>query len=109
MVKSDKIILRKISDEIFVINNIVGDLTFEDFVAGEEKKRSVAMTLINIGELGSNLKKKYPEYSDVLPLRKMIDLRNIVAHEYQKIEFAQIWKLIKNELQELKNAIEKLL
>ena len=47
----DRIILDKISDELSLALDMLGELNFDSFDKNEMMKRAVCMTVINIGEL----------------------------------------------------------
>jgi uncharacterized protein with HEPN domain len=58
-----------------------------------------------VRQLPKDFKRKYPS----IEWRKMVDLRNILIHEYFGIEPEIIWDVVKNKIPILKNSIEKIL
>ena len=82
---------------------------FEEFNADEKLKRATAMTLINIGELANHFSADFKQSQKDLPIRAMVDLRNVAAHGYHVLRFNDIWTTVKNSIPELKVKIERLL
>lgn len=67
------------------------------------------LNFINIGEvskeISTELKSKYPE----IPLRKIIGLRNIAAHNYEGIEAFRLYKIVTEIVPPFKNQISEIL
>ena len=51
----DLIVLKKVIDEIDIAEQMLNDVSLEDFLKNEVLKRAVSMTIINIGELIKNV------------------------------------------------------
>jgi len=109
MDKRNSIILNKILSEIKYLEIFVKDFDMEVFLQSEEKKRVVAMTLINIGELANHLTKEFIKSAQEVPFRKIVDLRNATAHGYHVMRFEDIWRLVQIEIPDLKSKINMLL
>ncbi len=59
------------------------------------------MSLLNIGEHRNALTRElWMEYQDI-PWRKIVDLRNIVAHGYGELKMELVWNLAKREVPQL--------
>jgi uncharacterized protein with HEPN domain len=104
-----KIILKDILDEIVKIEKFTKDIDYEDFISDEMRYYAVIRCSEIIGEavrqLPKDFKRKYPS----IEWRKIVDLRNILIHEYFGIEPEIIWDVVKNKIPILKNSIEKIL
>ena len=70
-------------------------------------RRAVEREFEIIGEAISNILKIDPDFP-IENARRIVDLRNLVIHGYDKVDSAIIWGIIK-DLPELKIEIEKLL
>ncbi len=65
--------------------------------------------LMIIGEASSRISQKTKEkYSDI-PWVGTIDVRNIITHEYFRVDLNIIWMIIENNLPDLKSKIENIL
>jgi len=109
MDNKDKIILEKVLKEITFLQADTKDIARENFLNNERLKRSVAMTLINIGELIHILSAEFKKQNKDIPYEQIKATRNIVAHGYQSLNFNVIYNTVKISLPELKSKIELLL
>ena len=63
-----------------------------------------------IGEASNNIEKHYPEFTAAhpeLPLSSAYEMRNAVAHGYFKVDFAIVWKTLRNDLPGLHERIQE--
>ena len=76
--------------EIPELHECFGD-NYETFDAGGPYFKSVAMNLLQIGELVNHLSPKLTEkYSDISWVR-IVGLRNIIVHGYGSLEAELLW------------------
>lgn len=73
-----------------------------------EKQDSVIRRLEMIGEatkrLSENFKSDFPD----IPWRRMAGMRDVLIHDYDEVDFEQIWKVVMEDLPMLKISIEKI-
>jgi len=97
-------ILRNIDD----IGEFVADITYQDFLNDKKTKAAISLKLLVIGEavnrLPAELKLLYPE----IEWSKIVRSRNIIAHDYEVVDFAIIWKIISFHIPQLKHVILKI-
>ncbi|MBN2143816.1 MAG: DUF86 domain-containing protein [Candidatus Aureabacteria bacterium] len=99
--------------DIVVSMNKIGDytsgLTFESFKNNDMIIDAVVRNFQIIGEASKNLpediKAKYP----LIPWKKMISLRNYIAHEYFGIDISIIWNIVTKNIPETKPLVIALL
>ena len=103
------IFLEDILQAIKKIEKYTNDLNYERFRSDEKSVDAVIRNLEIIGEASKNipseLKDKFPQ----IPWKKMMSLRNIVAHEYFGIDLRIIWEIASKNLPEVKSRIEQVL
>ena len=102
----DTKVLEKILKEIEHIEGFVKDMTFESFMQDEKTKRSVAMTLVNIGELMRLLSDDFKKQEPGIPYRAIMNMRNIAAHKYEEFRFDYVWTTLQEDVPRLKATIE---
>ena len=99
-------IIQAISDiEIFL-----KEVNLDDFLINKEKIAAVERMLEIIGEASNHISEEilyHPEIST--PWRKIIATRNLIAHEYFRINYTIIYQIAKEEIIPLKKDIEKIL
>ena len=92
----------------FVSKNLEG-VSFEEFVSDELLIRGILHTLEMAGEaakvIPSELREQYPD----VPWRGMSDFRNVIAHEYFRVDLELVWRVIHRDFLPLRRRIEEIL
>ena len=82
---------------------------YADYEKSPEKQDAVTSNFIKLGEAASKitpeLKTAYPEVN----WRNAIGMRNVLVHDYVKIDYKELWLTAKNDLPVLKKQIQKIL
>ncbi len=109
-------LLDRIEDSIILIQSQTKHIkSAENFILSPEGTfalSGVCMQLIYIGESIKSIDSKtnnqylirYPE----IPWNDIMGLRNIIAHEYHRIDEEEIYLVITNELQPLLNMVQRM-
>jgi uncharacterized protein with HEPN domain len=105
----DKTILAKIKEESKEAINLIGTHDKEEFIKNPYIHRSVALTLINIGELATHLSTEIKNQNNHIPWKDLSSFRNIIAHHYGTLDKKDIWDYAKTEIPPLINQLEQLL
>lgn len=82
-----------------------------DFFEYEQNKmlrRAVEREFEIIGEAINNILKIDSDFQ-IKNARRIVDLRNLVIHGYDKVDNAIIWGIISKDLPQLRNEIEQLI
>lgn len=78
------------------------DVDFALYQSNLEKQDAVSVNFIRLGEaaakLSSEIRSQYPD----VPWRNVIGMRNILVHDYVKVDFDELWYTAKNDLPSLK-------
>jgi uncharacterized protein with HEPN domain len=109
MNNKDIIILKKILNEIKIVEEMVLELNLKLFLEDEKSKRAVCMTLINIGELVKSLDEEIRKQHRTIPWREISGMRDITAHKYQTLRMDRVWNTIKKDIPEFKKQLQKIL
>jgi len=85
------------------------DKTLEDFLKDDMLRAAVERNLGIIGEaarrISEELKQEHPE----IPWRKIIAQRNVLIHEYDDIDYKEIWEVVTYHLPRLIEQIRPLI
>ncbi|MCD6448592.1 MAG: DUF86 domain-containing protein [Thermoplasmata archaeon] len=104
-----RLFIKDIIDAIERIEEFVAGMNFEEFENDDKTVSAVVRKLEIIGEATKNIpdeiKEKYPK----LPWKEMAKIRDKLIHGYFSVDFEIVWKVIKEELPELKPKIRKIL
>lgn len=106
----DKARIVHIIEAITDIENFLDDISLEKFLTNKEKCAAVERKLEIIGEASNHISDKVlynPEIST--PWKKIIGTRNLIVHEYFRINYKIIYQIAKDEIIPLKRDIQTIL
>ena len=104
-----RIILKDILNEINRIERFIKDVDYETFISDDMRYYAVIRCLEVIGEAVRQLPEEFKKNHNEIEWRKIVDLRNILIHQYFGIEPEIIWDVIKTKVPILKHFIEEIL
>jgi len=82
---------------------------FEDFINDRKTVDAVLRNLEIIGEASryvpDEIRSTYPN----VPWRRVVGLRNVVIHHYFGVDLGIVWTIIRLQLPELKESVEKII
>jgi uncharacterized protein with HEPN domain len=84
-------------------------VTFEAFAANDEKRAAVERQLFIIGEAAARLPDEWKQRRPEVPWRKIVGLRNVLAHGYWVIDAEELWDVARNKVPEFVAALRPLL
>lgn len=105
----DKSYLWDIQEACKDILEFINNVSFYEFAEKKMIRYAVERQFLVIGEAANHLSKDFIDNSPEIPWKKIIGMRNIIAHEYGEILVERIWLTAKNHIEELLNNIEKYL
>ncbi len=109
--KRDLQIIEKIKqycDEINIAHDHFGK-SYEEFEHSSVYKNAVCLCLLQIGELVAKLSEDFKDLHPEIPWRAIKGMRNVVAHEYGKIDTQTVWETAENETEKLRIFCEQIL
>ncbi|MDO9535325.1 MAG: DUF86 domain-containing protein [Bacillota bacterium] len=105
----DEQILKKILQEINIIEDLIDGFNLEKFIDDERTKRATCMTLINIGELTKSLTKNFKQLYAYVSWRAIAGMRDVTAHKYQTLKMGDVWVTLLNDIPKLKAQLNDIL
>jgi len=81
--------------------------SYERFIMNEEKMDAVIFNLEQIGETVKKLSKEYKKEHPEVDWLNIAGLRNLIAHEYEEVDYRLIYTTAINYINELLKVIEK--
>jgi len=94
----------RIEDILESINNIqnyIKDMSFEEFVEDTKTIRASAYEISIIGESAGSIPVELQEHYPQVPWIKMKEMRNIIIHEYFRVDPAIVWQTATQNLSSL--------
>lgn len=101
--------LNDILQAINQINQYAQGVNLDEFKSGQLLIDGVNMNLMIIGEAARNVpdevQKKYPQ----VDWRNIVGLRNVITHEYFRLNLDRIWNIVEVELPLLQQQVTEIL
>ena len=105
--KDDILYLGHIDDAIEAIDQYLGTASYEQFIANRMMVDAVVRELEIVGEATSKLSKDFRASNPEIPFRDIIDMRNVLIHDYAGVNTRIVWETCKNDLPSLKTAVRR--
>jgi uncharacterized protein with HEPN domain len=106
--KSDKAKLESVLDYIQDIDTIIKrHETIENALLDMEGQYALLMCIQQIGELVNKIESD--KYISKIPVKDIVGFRNVVAHNYDGINFRIVENVLGNSIPDLKKLVEELL
>jgi len=83
--------------------------TLKEFQEDRQLRYAVERAREIIGEATSKLSDEIKARDESLPWREMKDLRNIVAHEYHRVDPARVWRVVTEDIPRTQEKVRALL
>jgi len=101
--------IHHIADRVEKITEYAKNHTQEEFINNEWDQAALMRHLEIVGEAANNLESefraKYPE----VQWRKIIDLRNVLIHNYLEVDIEIMWSIVSHDIPLLKREIDAIL
>lgn len=104
-----KVYLEDIIESAKLIENYLDGVSDFDFGKDIGTQDKVIRRLEVIGEAVKNLPDFFREKHKSIPWRQIAGMRDVLTHEYFDVKVRRIWKVAKEDLPKLKNAVVSIL
>jgi len=84
-------------------------LTLPAFLDDPKALRAVAFELMTMGEAARSIPHEVQERYPQVPWAKMLGIRNVLIHEYFRLDGEILWNAVQNDLPSLISALEEIL
>ena len=91
------------------IREYMGDVTFESYLKDTKLLDAVVRNVEVIGEAASHVPDEIRKSNPDIEWKRIIGLRNIIAHEYFGIDYAVLWQIVKSGLTGLEEQVKVML
>ena len=102
--------LLHISQCISDLEEILNGVDAESFYRNTEKKYAIERILEIIGEAVNKVSEQTLARSNKsIPWRDVVDFRNLITHEYFRVDYTMVYKIATEEIPNVKSAIQLLI
>ena len=105
----ETVYLTHILEAIARIESYVAGMDYEQFKVDEKTVRSTLYDLAVIGEAARKISDDFRNKYSAVPWRQIMDMRNVLVHDYTGVEYPTVWKTVQQDLPELKTLISQFL
>jgi len=73
------------------IHDFIRETTLDAFTSDKKTRYAIERQLLVIGEAAKRVSESYKQKYNEIPWKRMVGLRNILAHEYGEVLVERIW------------------
>ncbi len=103
---STQVWLADILERISIIAGLVEGFTRDEFLATQATKDGVLYSLLVIGEAAANVPEQIRENHSSIEWRKIVGMRNLIAHQYWRTDYKIVWDVVQNDLPKLRREVQ---
>ena len=103
----DRLYLEHIRDAIAKIEKYLADTDFEKFTKNDMMVDAVIRELAIVGEAANHLSTCFQAAHPDIPFRDIVDMRNILVHNYAGVSEKIVWTTCKHNLPDLKECVRR--
>lgn len=107
--KNYQLYFKDICEAMSAVQGFVKEMDFSAFAADDKTSSAVVYKLEIIGESAKNIPDTIQELYPQVPWRQMIEMRDQFIHTYFDIDYAAVWKTIKDMIPPLQPIIAQIL
>ena len=111
MRSEDRVTLQRMIDYCNDVQTLMDEYreNFQDYKNKISFQYSSNMCIIQIGELVSRLSEEFIEEHKKIPWHAIKAMRNLRAHDYDRVDLSVVWKTLTEEIPDLKQQLEIIL
>ncbi len=96
-------------DSARLITDYVRGLTREEFLQEVGVQDQVLWRLMIIGEAAKNVSEAFRQAHPEIPWQRIAAFRDVLVHQYFRLDFEEIWTIVERHIPELIAALEPLI
>ena len=102
-----QLLLEDILEASQKILSYTSGMSFDDFISDDKTIDAVVRNFEIIGEAANRVPEEFKSAHPEIEWRRMTGLRNRIIHEYFGVDYATVWKIKEENIQELIDFIQQ--
>lgn len=102
------LLLTDMLDSIQSIFEFIQEMNFDQFANDRKTKDAVVRNLLLLGEAANRFPKEFRDSHTEVEWSRIIRTRHILTHEYERVDYEVIWRIITLYLPPLYSVLDKL-
>lgn len=99
--KNEMLYLNHMLERCEKVRKITSSITKEEFCSDSDKQDLVVHSFEIIGEASHNLSEEFKNKHSEIPWNEIKDFRNVLAHQYFRIDPEEVWEISQTDLKDL--------
>lgn len=100
--------LRDMIDAIQHAQRFIGGMTFEQFASDDMTLYATERSLEILGEAAKRVPDEVRSLAPEIPWKRVAGMRDVVAHQYDRLDLGVIWKTVHEDLPRIESCIIRL-
>ncbi len=107
MKRDVNLFIMDILESIKNIESFTKNITEKELSKNIEKQSAIVRQIEVIGEAAKNIPSSIRKRYQEIPWKDIVGMRDVITHGYFKVDLVIVWKVIKEEIPDLKEKIEE--
>jgi uncharacterized protein with HEPN domain len=107
--RREELLLIDIVDSAASVAQFSSDVDRSAFLESDMVQSAVLMKLLVIGEASRRLPSEFTEAHASVPWPRIIGFKNLALHTYERIDFAEVWRIAAEDVPELRANVLQIL